>query len=686
MKRYEVFKKFKQFVQQKDTRSMDAICKSNGDEFKLQAQQLFLREYMNAYPKWRNILLYHEIGSGKTCTAITMAEEYLRLYPNNKVKVILPARLRTNFIDELVSPCGMEAYISKEDYDKFQASSTPASEKKRIKAKFTKALQEKYEIMSFEKFKITAMKNKHNMISWVDQFTKDSMIVVDEVHNLLSDKYDIKGAKMIWSSGHVEKSVKGMNTIIFRLLTTYAHPTCKMVLLTATPIFDNISQMKELVHCMNPNVHTISSKAKISDVIDYLRGKVSYFPGTSINAYPTVEYTTHEITLSKTQDEITQMIIDQHEDEEDSFKEEFMAKQRQVSLACLPKGKQIKTNIDEVLEDMQEYCPKILRLLKVIESSPGKHVVYSNFVQSGLKVVEHALKQAGWKSLTDVLHDVDQAQKQAFKVYAVWDGSIKDSDKQTIKGVANSLDNVHGEKVRVILGSPSVKEGVSFKHIQHMHLLDPVWNQSAKTQVEGRAIRYCSHIDITETHKPLRRNVTVNIYKSVPRKNGLVQETCDQVIYDTIIEKKKKLIKAGETSLKKVAIDHYLFRNMYSNVKHKSPQSPPDSSKSDIQLSNEDDVLLMHKKINKKRNSCPKKRRPDKETGECPNGMEAKKNKQGDMCCYKSKKTKTTKTTTCPKARQPINGNCPEGLYAKVNKHGETCCYKKTKSMLKAST
>jgi hypothetical protein len=66
--------------------------------------------------------------------------------------------------------------------------------------------------------------------------------------------------------------------------------------------------------------------------------------------------------------------------------------------------------------------------------------------------------------------------------------------------------------------------------------------------------------------------------------------------------------------------------------------------------------------------------------------MEAKKNKQGDMCCYKSKKTKTTKTTTCPKARQPINGNCPEGLYAKVNKHGETCCYKKTKSMLKAST
>jgi hypothetical protein len=27
---------------------------------------------------------------GKTCTAITMAEEHLKTYPNNKINVVLP--------------------------------------------------------------------------------------------------------------------------------------------------------------------------------------------------------------------------------------------------------------------------------------------------------------------------------------------------------------------------------------------------------------------------------------------------------------------------------------------------------------------------------------------------------------------------------------------------------------------
>ena len=60
------------------------------------------------------LLVYHNIGSGKTCTAITMAEEYISQNDGNQVKVILPARLRTNFIDELMSPCGMDIYISKD--------------------------------------------------------------------------------------------------------------------------------------------------------------------------------------------------------------------------------------------------------------------------------------------------------------------------------------------------------------------------------------------------------------------------------------------------------------------------------------------------------------------------------------------------------------------------------------------
>lgn len=690
-KRYEIYKTFQKYVLQQDERPMDEICTvPNG--FQLQAQQEFLREYMRTYPNWKSLLLYHVLGSGKSCTAITMAAEYLRVNPKNKVKVVLPARLKTNFIDELISPCAMEAYLSKEDLKTFTASSTSVAVKTKIKAKFTAEINKKYDIMSFERLRINAIKHKKDIIKWADEFTKDSMIIIDEVHNLLSDKYDKDESKKIMSTGVISKSAKGMITILLKILTKNAHPTSKMVFLTATPIFDNVAQLKELVKVMSPDIIDVPSKqwTKISDVIDYLRGKVSYFPGTSINAYPVVVYNTHNIPLSKLQDEITSDIQEAAEDEQNELKESFMAKQRQVSLACLPDNQQVKSNIVDVFDDVDEHCPKVKRLTDVIRKSPGKHVVYSNFVQSGLRVVEYALQKTGWISISNAVKDEQAWVKHKGKVYALWDGSVKDAEKQMIKAIANSKDNIFGDKIRVILGSPSVKEGVSFKHIQHIHLLDPVWNQSAKAQVEGRAIRYCSHVDIDESlHKPLKRTVTVNIYKSVPRPKGLVSQTCDQVIYDIIIEKKKKLVQAGERALKKVAIDHYLFRNMYKTKKQATPKSMSGSVPSPIQLHKRDDVQLAIPKIQKVKNTCPKKRRPDPETNICPMEMHVKKNNQGYDCCYKDKKkakiSKATKPkelkqlkkkTMCPKNRLPIDGKCSEGYILKNNKSGVPCCYK----------
>ena len=47
----------------------------------------------------------------------------------------------------------------------------------------------------------------------------------------------------------------------------------------------------------------------------------------------------------------------------------------------------------------------------------------------------------------------------------------KDIDKIKVKKVLNSKENMSGELIRVILGSPSIKEGISFNHIQHLHQL-----------------------------------------------------------------------------------------------------------------------------------------------------------------------------------------------------------------------
>lgn len=631
MKRTEVFHNFRKFKQDRDSRSMDDICTNPDGEFRLQVQQKFLREYVQKYPEWKRLMLYHQIGSGKTCSSITLAEECMKMNPALKVTIILPARLRSNYFDELISPCGMDKYINKEDYELMFDSKTSAKKKKDIKARFMDAIKRKYEIISFEKFKIGATKAP-SLKEWVENFTRNRLIIIDEVHNLLSEIYDKKKYEQIMTSGIYTRS-KGTNTILFKYMSKNMHKTCKMLMLTATPIFNSIHQFKELVYIMDPEAnHSNMKHARIGDVIHLLKGKVSFFPGTSPRAYPSVVETVHEVPITKTQYTETMKVMEH--DNTNVDREAFMGLQRQISIAALPGGEKVSENIDKVVSNMKEYCPKVRLLLKMIKENVGKHVVYSSFIKSGINVITAALDAKGWVNFNSVKNDPSKWEQYRYKVYAVWDGSVKDGDKSVIKNVVNKVDNIDGKMVRILIGSPSMKEGVSFKHIQHMHLMDPVWNISSKKQVEGRAIRFCSHVDIPENHKHLKRTVDVHTYKLVPKVASKTFKTCDQEIYDHIIPSKEKLVNSCETALKKVAIDYFLFRNMYNKKREPSPRAVTTTQDSVISLDEEDNIKFNAKKRQQKTKTCPKKRRPD-EHGNCPEGLFKRKNLYDEECCYK---------------------------------------------------
>jgi hypothetical protein len=672
--RRQVYKEFAEFKQAKDTRTMDEICNSGG-EFKLQVQQKFLVEYMRKNPDWKSIMLYHEIGAGKSCSSISMAEEFLRTNPGSRVTVILPARLRTNYFDELISPCGMEAYISPEQFKAYHNPNTPQATKRKIRKEFMTAIELNYDVLSFEQFK-NLTKDFDSLKEWADYMTRDRMVIIDEVHNLLNNTYKREVLHQTLAEHKLPKGAKGANTLLFRYMTANAAPGCKMVIMTATPIFDNVGQMRELVGALVPEKDS-SGITKLSEAIEALRGRVSYFPGTSPNAYPSVDFMTHQIELSKTQDILTSEV--KEKDEEDEDKEAFMALQRQISLACLPHMERVSENSARVISNLQEYAPKILELKKMLEY-PGKHVIFSNFIKSGLHIIKAALEKEGW---VDFLSG-DQAKRpdKAYKVYAFWDGSVKDAQKQLIKSVVNSKENVDGRLIKVILGSPSIKEGVSFKHVQHLHMMDPVWNQSSKAQVEGRAIRFCSHVDIDETRDaPLKRAVKIHIYKSVARKpRGLVSETCDMVIYDTVIPQKFRAVSVAEDALRRVAIDYHLFRRMYKDAVESSPSPTSANIEPESAIRLKQDLALKKKRISKMTNTCPKKRRPV--LGVCPDNFESKTNKQGFQCCYKmSMKAAAKKAVAvagCPAGRSPdVEGKCADGFYIRKNKKGVDCCFKK---------
>jgi hypothetical protein len=81
--------------------------------FKLMNHQRVVREYLNVYSPYRGLLLYHGLGSGKTCSSIAIAEG---LKSHNHIYVMTLASLKMNFFTEMKS-CGDELYKRKQFWE-----------------------------------------------------------------------------------------------------------------------------------------------------------------------------------------------------------------------------------------------------------------------------------------------------------------------------------------------------------------------------------------------------------------------------------------------------------------------------------------------------------------------------------------------------------------------------------------
>ena len=524
------------------------------DSGKLLKQQVFLSSYIDKeYENIDRMLLFHGIGSGKTCSAITITETIMEKRPIMKTLVILPARLKTNFIDELISEtCGFNRYISKEDYIKYTSEETSIKEKNIIKNNFLKKIEDEYEIQSYERLRNILMKST-DLKETIKEITENKVIIIDEIHNLISSKIEDNVLNKIMEENKIGKKVKSINGVILRLLTIYTQKqkSTKLFLLTATPVFDNYGQFIELMLVLRPDLlGTIKSRTPndISKYINYLKGKISFFKLKDRSAYPKVLKENIEITMSDTQRELIEDIKGQDEYDDDDDKDNksnmFCISERQIAISAYDISK-----VNKVLSDIHEYAPKLEKLFELLEE-PGKHLIYSNFIQYCLHLIATYLERNGWSNYikTGIVPN---------KTFVLWDASLKDDDKQKIKFILNSPDNIEGTNIRVILGSPSIKEGVSFKHVQHLHQIDPVWNSSAKDQIEGRCIRFKSHEDIPTNHPYLKREVFIHNYVLVNQPDdldidGKLKMTCESKIYNIIIKKKEQIINIIDIQLNKL--------------------------------------------------------------------------------------------------------------------------------------
>jgi len=151
------------------------------------------------------------------------------------------------------------------------------------------------------------------------------------------------------------------------------------------------------------------------------------------------------------------------------------------------------------------YSQKFASVLKLIELSKGPVFIFSNFLDYGVNAFATLLRAIGYEQY-DPAKKADTNKLR----FAVWSSDTAGGKKgeffsKKVREIYNSEENKKGDRLKVVLGTRSIMEGVSFMNVRQVHIMDPWWNESRIEQISARAIRNCSHKNLP----PSERSVTV---------------------------------------------------------------------------------------------------------------------------------------------------------------------------------
>jgi hypothetical protein len=223
--------------------------------------------------------------------------------------------------------------------------------------------------------------------------------------------------------------------------------------------------------------------------------------------------------------------------------------------------------------EIGNYSSKIKNLLENIYNSEtekisdGVILVYSQYIDSGLIPVALALEEMGFTrygqtgikplfknrptEVVDVRTMKIPTDKKNFMParYSMITGDtrLSPNNEFEVKGLTGE-DNKDGNKVKVVLISKAGSEGIDFKFIRQIHILEPWYNMNRIEQIIGRGVRNFSHKDLPFE----KRNVQIFMYGTILDKN--IEESADLYVY-RVAEYKALQIGKVTRVLKETAVD-----------------------------------------------------------------------------------------------------------------------------------
>lgn len=465
----------------------------------------------------KNMLVYHGLGSGKTCTSIVIIET-LKHHSSEQldVLVVCPASIRHQYIDEF-KKCPTSVRSSYDvavpdmmtRYDRIaktrmltdmELRKYDALKKKYYSSKENVLKNNNIQVLSYDKMMQTKFINE--LLS----NGRKKLIVIDEVQNFVSETSD---------------RFKNFELLMFQLhQRNLLH---RLFLMTATPIINypnDIGMIMKLLDPTNTNIHYareqfMEAYSRNRDALsDILRSHVTYISGGNPNAFPFKRIIVREHLMSDSQHELyiqeLVKIYQKRKEQRDfiQFVDTMEADTVHDRMPAEMSNMRRLCNSSRLVEgfvnsEFESFAPKLYSIVMDILSSVDKTTfVFSSQIVGSIDIMERALKEYGYRQWTP------NAPEDG-KNYFVWIGDTDKTLAESARDVFNSKDNIHGRRIKVIFGSKTVSEGITFKNVSILHVVDSWWNNALIKQVIARCVRFGSHCDMYDSESSSIPTVTV---------------------------------------------------------------------------------------------------------------------------------------------------------------------------------
>jgi len=519
----------------------------------LMNHQKIIARYLSSHTPYDGVLLFHEMGTGKTCSAIGAIEQVKSEGKFKGAIYIGSKTLSDNFLRELVEVCTSDEYkrAVREMADPDEKRMTALQRKIRYK----KAVGGFYKLGSEYTYQQFARKKIGNLSD--DEIRKrynNHVIVIDEVHNLAEITNKETG--------------KGKNPRTYERIWNFLHTIqgCKVLLLSGTPMRNKVSDIASVMNLILPkkeqlptgtdfvknhgyfmvsdkDLYLLTTKGK-NRLKEAFKGRVSYlraitsdverkFIGTNITV-PGLKHSfkVSESIMSSFQTRGYNMAWERdHNSSKD--KSGYYLNSRQASLFVFPSTSGTDTPTWGS-EGFQKYITKTQDKRHSLFKKKKGGSKY-NWTESGKKLrreiaaggipalAKYSCKYAATckilkkaiedKKLVFIFNEAVEGggiilfslilkalkykrvskppKKNNNKTFAILTGNT--SNISALINSFNQPDNFDGSRINIIIGSQAVGEGVSLKNVQVEIVQTPWFNYARIDQALARGYRFGSH-------------------------------------------------------------------------------------------------------------------------------------------------------------------------------------------------